>query len=299
MMDSQQILCAGRIYCDLVFTGLDDAPRPGREVYADGLKICAGGGAYITAAYLAALGETVGLVGMLPAAPFETVVKEEMQQNNVWSFCEPTKGLDAQLTAALVTGPDRAFVTRRVSAAVPQQKIDDLPSAKHLHIGELTTALEHPDLISAARQRGMTISLDCSWDGQTITRSDLSDLIAKIDIFLPNEDEAKALKRHKTRVEPKLATIIKQGDKGATAIMADSATLHTPVASVQVVDTTGAGDAFNAGFLSAWLAGSSWEEALELGNACGRTAVARVGGAGQLPDLSALRRVGFSAQAAQ
>lgn len=293
------ILCAGRVYCDLVFTGLDGAPEPGREVFADALKICAGGGAYITSAYLAALGETVGLVGMLPTSPFGGVVAAEMQQNGVHSFCEQTIGEDAQLTAALVTSKDRAFVTRRVGAAVPQGQVDNLPDARHLHIGELTTALEHPDLLRAAQASGMTISLDCSWDGQVLARPDLADIISLVDLFLPNEDEAEALETYCTHVQPRLATIVKRGAKGATCLRTGRTPVHAPGHSVQVKDTTGAGDAFNAGFLSAWLSGQSMEKALELGNACGATAVARVGGAGALPNLSDLHEGAFNQQAAQ
>lgn len=298
MTGRMPILCAGRVYCDLIFTGLDDTPQPGREVYADALKICAGGGAYIAAAYLAALGNDVGLAGMLPAAPFGAVVDAEIRQNRVRSYCQQTEDHDAQLTAALVTATDRAFITRRVGAAVPQSMIDNLPDAKHLHIGEMTTALEHPDLLFAARARDMTISLDCSWDGQTLDRSDLSDIISLVDIFLPNEDEAKALQTRCAKAQPRLATIIKQGSKGATCLHAGHEAVHAPGHSVEVKDTTGAGDAFNAGFLSAWLGGHSMERALQLGNACGATAVARIGGAGSLPDLSTLEQTTFQTQSA-
>lgn len=293
------ILCAGRVYCDLVFTGLDGEPEPGREVFADALKICAGGGAYITSAYLAALGETVGLVGMLPAAPFGTVVEAEMQHNGVQSFCEETHGQDAQLTAALVTKKDRAFITRRVGNAVPQSKIDALPEARHLHIGELTTALEHPDLLRAAQASGMTISLDCSWDEKVLARTDLAEIISLVDLFLPNEAEAEALETYCTHVQPRLATIIKRGANGASCLRTGRTPVHASGRSVQVVDTTGAGDAFNAGFLSAWLAGQPMEMALALGNACGATAVARIGGAGELPNLTGLLDSLANQQAAQ
>lgn len=299
MTGAVSILCAGRVYCDLVFTGLDGAPEPGREVFADALKICAGGGAYITSAYLAAIGESVGLIGMLPAAPFGMVVREEMRQNGVQSFCEETHGQDAQLTAALVTDKDRAFVTRRVGEAIPQSKIDALPDARHLHIGELTTALDHPDLLRAAQANGMTISLDCSWDGQVLARQDLAELISLVDLFLPNEAEAEALETYCTHVQPRLATIIKRGADGASCLRSGRTPIHAPGQSVTVVDTTGAGDAFNAGFLSAWLTGQSMEMALALGNACGATAVARVGGAGELPDLSGLPLALVDQQAAQ
>jgi sugar/nucleoside kinase (ribokinase family) len=163
----------------------------------------------------------------------------------------------------------------------------------------MTTALEHPDLLDKARLKGMTISLDCSWDGQTLSRNDLSDVVSLVDIFLPNEDEAKALEAQGACAEPILATIIKQGAKGATCLSRGGSPVHAAGHAVQVVDTTGAGDAFNAGFLSAWLSGRSMGQALQLGNVCGATAVSRVGGAGMLPDLTDLSEPLPDGQAAQ
>lgn len=289
MTRSAGIISAGRIYCDLVFSGLDAPPGPGREVFADQLKLCAGGGAYITSAYLSALGETVSLMGMLPAAPFGGVVINEMRQNGVGSSCQMAEGTDVQLTAALVTGADRAFITRRVGPAIAAASIEAMQPARHLHIGELTTLLEHPELVARARALGTTISLDCGWDEATLSRRDLAQHIAQVDIFLPNEAEAAALASQGVDLRPILMTVIKQGDKGATCLQASGGKpVHSPALPARLVDTTGAGDAFNAGFLSAWLSGRSIADALTLGNACGATAIARMGGAGALPDLRSL-----------
>jgi sugar/nucleoside kinase (ribokinase family) len=283
------ILCAGRIYCDLVFSGLDGGPVPGREVFADRLALRAGGGAYITAAYLSALGCDVGLMGVLPAPPFTVPVTQEMAQNRVTSHCtDPAPADDPQITVALAHGGDRAFVTRRCGAALVLQKGAALPAARHLHIGELTTALDHPDLIGAARGQGMTISLDCSWDTQALADPRAPAVIASVDLFLPNSAEAEALRQNGIAVAPRVASIVKRGNQGAVAIAAGGATQSAPACAATVQDTTGAGDAFNAGFLSAWLAGRPLAECLARANHCGALAVARLGGAGHLPDLREL-----------
>lgn len=286
------ILCAGRIYCDLVFAGLDAEPAMGREVFADSLTICPGGGAFITAAYLAALGEQVALVGTLPAPPFQSMVEADMAAKRIDNQCAPAGCLEPQITAAAVGTVDRSFITRRVGDAVPRSIIDAMPDARHLHIGELTTALEQPDLVTAARTRGMSVSLDCAWDEAALSRDDVADAIANVDVFLPNADEAERLSSQGIAVRPKAALVIKQGDKGATCThyvgQADSRRTHLAAQPTKVRDTTGAGDAFNAGFLSAWLAGQGPLKALQLGNACGAHAVSRLGGASDLPGLSAL-----------
>lgn len=283
-MSGQAILCAGRIYCDLVFSGLDAAPMPGREVFAEGLALRAGGGAYITAAYLSALGCDAGLMGVLPAAPFGDCVTREMAQNRVRSHCTGAEDGDPQITVALVQGGDRSFVTRRVGAAIVD---GELPPARHLHIGELTTALEHPELIAQARAAGMSVSLDCSWDAGALASPRAAAAIASVDIFLPNAAEVTALRANGIAMHPALMTVIKRGAEGATLIGADGTQHDCAAIPTTPVDTTGAGDAFNAGFLSAWLDGADLADALALANRCGSIAVARIGGAGALPDLRA------------
>ncbi|MFK7792937.1 MAG: carbohydrate kinase family protein [Devosiaceae bacterium] len=271
-----------------MFAGLDGEPAMGREVFADSLTICPGGGAFITAAYLAALGEDVALVGTLPAAPFENVVVNDMSAGGIGNHCASADSHEPQITAAVVGKTDRAFITRRIGDAVPPAIIDALPNARHLHIGELTTALEQPELITAAHARGMSVSLDCAWDEMALRHDDVADIIARVDVFLPNADEMEHLARHRTALQPKAALVVKKGAQGATCTSSNGQKTHADAQASDVVDTTGAGDAFNAGFLSAWLAGRGPREALQLGHACGRQAVSRLGGARDLPDLRSL-----------
>ncbi len=279
------ILCAGRLYADLVFTGLDAAPEPGREVFAAGLAIVAGGGAHITACYGAALGLDCGVFGVLPAAPFDAVVREDLARNGVTAHVTPAlPGADPQVTVATVFAGDRAFLTRRPGAALPVPL--RLPAARHLHIGELTTALDHPGLIGAARAAGMSVSLDCGWDAAAFLRPEVAAVIASVDVFLPNEDEAARLAALALPVVARHVTVTKRGAAGASALGPGGAMTTAPAASVQVVDTTGAGDAFNAGFLAAWLGGAPLSDCLGQGNACGAVAVGRIGGAGAVPRLT-------------
>ncbi len=291
------ILCAGRIYCDLIFTGLDGPPRTGAEAFADGLAIRAGGGAYITAAYLAALARPVTLMGSLPAAPFAQTVIAEMARNKVAAFCADAEGPDPQITVAFADRDDRGFLTHRTGAAISPRLIAELPAARHLHIGEITTALEHPELLRRARVAGMTISLDCGWDAAALARSDLGACIAAVDVFLPNETEAEALQANDVIIAPRAVTVIKKGAEGAMAKAGTGDWVTARAEAVPVRDCTGAGDAFNAGFIHAWLHGATLDAALSLGNACGGIAVGRVGGAGTLPDLAYLAPKPRSAEA--
>lgn len=300
------ILSVGRVYCDLVFTGLPAMPQPGREVFAGALTLAAGGGAYITAAYVAALAREARLCAMLPAAPFAALVRAEAEANGV-NLAPSTAGEGEgegegapQITVAMVAGGgERAFLTRREGRALPAGWAAAVaaPGLAHLHIGEVTTLLEEPGLIAAARAAGLTISLDCGWDDTAFADPALPGLIAQVDVFLPNAAEAERLAA--VAPVPGLAplVVVKQGAGGAWAVQGGRRT-HAAAVAAKVVDTTGAGDAFNAGFVLAWLDGADCAAALAQGVRCGAVAVARPGGAGRL-GRGALASAGAGVDAAE
>jgi sugar/nucleoside kinase (ribokinase family) len=278
-----EVLCVGRLYCDMVFSGLEGLPVLGQESFAEGLTIGPGGGAYITAAYLARMGMTSGLAAILPAPPFGDAMRRELERSDVnLDPCQPAAAHEApQITVAMVADGDRAFLTKRTGAALPAKLATYLarPGLRHLHIGELTTLLEHPDLIDMARAQGLSISLDCAWDSAALARRDLSEIIAQVDLFLPNAEERRAL-----ALDPSLlrGTTIVVKDGAAGAYCGD---VRVPARPTTPTDTTGAGDAFNAGFIAAWLSGAPLRAAMEAGTAAGAIAVSLPGGASGVPDL--------------
>ena len=282
------VLCVGRLYCDLIFTGAPRLPTPGTEVFASGLSLHAGGGAFISAATFAALGHRAALQSMLPAAPFDTMVAQEVSAFSVdTAQCAPAPaGTDPQVTVSVTAGCDRAFLTRAAGPALPSLAAKQFKGFRHLHIGELGTLQEHPDLIDHARAAGLTISLDCGW--QDAFSPDVASLIAAVDVFLPNEAEAAALAAIGLPAACAPLTVVKCGEKGARACKRDSGHWVTvPTRPVAVVDATGAGDVFNSGFVSAWMRGEPLTQCLANGNFCGSTAVQATGGTGGLVRLAA------------
>ena len=283
------IVCVGRVYCDLVFTGLPGLPEAGRELFAEGLTITTGGGAYITAATLAQLGRPSALAAWLPGGPFGALLAGEIAASGVdTAYLEHGEAADPQLSVSMAVDGDRALVTRRVGppAAACLEDALSAPGIAHLHIGELTTLLEMPRLVDLARARGLTVSLDCAWDAAAFTDGRAGDLIRSVDLFLPNQAEVGALSGRSDGgiataatplVEAGLCVAVKCGGDGAIAF-ADGVTAHVSAPRVAVVDTTGAGDAFNAGFLDAWLTGETLAACLARGVGCGSRAVTHAGG---------------------
>ena len=111
-----------------------------------------------------------------------------------------------------------------------------------------------------------------------------------VEEFLPNEAELALLRARGVSLPLSKLTVIKKGKNGATALMADRE-LHAAAAPSRIVDTTGAGDAFNAAFLSAWLAGRPIEDCLAAGNKRGAEAIAHRGGLGGLSSSVSLQNV--------
>jgi len=288
------VLSIGRLYCDIVFRGFGALPRLGEERFADSVAIVPGGGGFITAAHLAALGTPAGLLARLGTDPLSGTLVPALTESGVdLRWLERTPEAGPQPTVVMVQDGERAFLSRRAGSARPATLDAALadPAARHLHIAEFATLAEIPDLIDRAKHAGLTVSLDPSWDDDWIRRPDLIERAAGADIFLPNAAEARAiadcegldqagsrLARHFPMV------VVKDGANGARLFQSDTIlALPAPEGSL-VLDTTGAGDAFNAGFLAAWLAGRTPEQALSEGIACGTLSVRSVGGAGMRLD---------------
>lgn len=274
------VLCAGRAYCDILFTGMPEWPSPGREIFASGVSMDAGGGAINTAAALVSLGKPASVFTVLPASPFDSTVQTRLSDHGICTKFAKTAaaGMDPQITIALPSSDDRAFVTRKSGAALPD--LANLPQTGicHLHIGELATLVEHPDLVYTAQSRGWTTSLDCSWDSDLMTQGDhLSDLISSVDVFLPNELEWAALTASGLREDAPALTVVKAG-KAGSRYYRDGAWHGVVGHAAPVVNATGAGDAFNGGFLATWLDGGSLDTCLAQGNMCGAAAVSQIGG---------------------
>lgn len=289
------VLCIGRIYCDLIFTGLAGLPELGREVFADDLKMAAGGGAYITAAHLAHTGRESALVGRLGLDPLSGAIAPELEHTGInLQFLERNFDAGPQVTVASIVGNDRAFLSRRAGSALPATLDAALQwsQAGHLHIAEYATLHEIPDLVSRAKAHGLTISLDPSWDETLIYSPDFLDTCAGIDIFLPNKAEALAITGHD---EPQAMlerlgevfriVVLKGGAEGAW-LRSNLHNLHAKAENVPVIDTTGAGDAFNAGFINAWLSGADANAALNAGIRSGSLAVQAAGGTAILQNIN-------------
>lgn len=278
-----KLLCAGEAFEDLIFVGLDRIPGPGEEVKTDTFEATVGGGAVITAVAAARLGMRVDLLSALGPAAVKRLRQERVRVTNL---IRP--GEKHAITAAISTTDDRAFVTfngvnarleGRLARAMPKAKADHIHLCFYPHDCGLWTRI-----ITRLRKRGITTSWDFGWNEPLSGDRGLIDLIDALDFVFVNELEARLYTGEATLEaaltdwrQRKAIVIVKQGESGATWLAPDR-DIHFPAPRVNVVDTTGAGDSFNAGFLVAWMKGKSPVACLTAGNKIGAQSTQRAGG---------------------
>lgn len=284
------VLVVCEINVDIVISGMDEPLRFGAEREVGDVTLTAGSSGVLTATGLASLGLRVGVCGMVGDDPFGRYMLDHCARyaiDTAGVVVDPAVRTGASVM--LSTPQDRAILTHPGAMAQfesGQVDPDLLARAGHLHISSyfLQAALR-PDvglLLERAHALGSTTSCDTGHDPRERWRID--DLLDGLDIFLPNEVEALAISGTESAEQAlawfalRVGTVaVKCGAAGAWAARGGERRF-VPGFPVQAMDTTGAGDAFDAGFLASVLAGADLAAALRQGNACGALTAARIGG---------------------
>jgi len=297
------LLVAGRPSVDVIFSGLHGWPALGDDIESDGHGVCAGT-SFNTPAAANRIGMRVAYVATVGTDVWSRMIRDEFDVEGIATdFLEIEDRPLPGVSVALNLDGDRGFVTYWGSddgyderLAARAQLIAMAVEARHLHAYVDDT----PELVAIARRRGMSISLD-AWGGLGWSSSrSLAEVLAGADVLLANETEAAAMTGDDNveRALDRLAehcdcVVIKRGPAGALGL-AGGQVRAVPADPVEIVDTTGAGDCFNAGFLAGWLGGLALEESLTLGVICGSRAVGDYGGYRGCPREPELRRIAAS-----
>jgi len=300
------VLVAGEINADLVFTGCNELPAFGREVLAEGFRQGPGSSSMICAMGMAKLGDGVLFAGVAGQDSWGDYCVDALRGAGIDTHAVRRDAtLRTGLTVALSAAHDRALVTYpgAITALRAEDIGDDLLSqAGHLHVSSyyLQQGLQSGlgALLARARVCGVTTSLDPGFDPVQQWGSALRELLPLLDVFLPNALEACAISGAVTVQQALQAfangvtrTVIKCGAEGAITLGDDGDVLAVPAIRVDTVDSTGAGDSFDAGFLHAWRRGLSLRESLRWGAACGGLSTRGVGGTATQADASDVRRL--------
>ncbi len=298
------ITIAGELNLDLILYGLPEQMPLERELLASGFTVTLGSSSAILAHNLALLGTRVGFVTRPGRDELGKIALERLAESGVdlsqIRFAE--NGAGTGVTVLLQHGGQRRILT--YPGAMEQMTMADLDmdylrSARHFHLSSLflQKALQPdlPRLFAELKRAGLTISLDTNDDPSGAWDGVLDDLLDKVDVFLPNEQELRQIARESdldaalTVVARRVPlVVVKRGPAGAL-VQQGNVRESIPGMTVQPVDTIGAGDSFNAGFLSAYLRGESPRRCAAMGNIAGALSTLRPGGTEAYRD-AALRR---------
>jgi ribokinase len=285
------LLTVGEAFEDLIFYDLPRLPGPGEEVKTGNFARTIGGGAVITAVAAARLGLRCGIVSGLSPAASAMLARERVRAVDVRRPNEPPA-----ISAALSTNRNRSFVTfNGVNDRLEPRLLSALrrPDASHVHFAFWPARCERwLPVVGGLTRRGVGTSWDFGWNERLLDDRSFYHLIAALDYLFLNDQES-ALYARVRRSRDAFAfwksharvTIVKRGSAGSRWI-AGGVEIEEAAPVVHVVDTTGAGDAFNGGFLAARLRRRSARESLRAGNRVGALSTRAPGGIDGLPRRS-------------
>jgi len=298
------VTIAGEINLDLILYGLPEVMAVDRELLAEDFRFTLGSSSAILAHNLAALGTKVGFITKVGVDRLGAVAMEWLEEAGVdlSRVIAAAGSVQTGVTVLLHHGATRHILTYpglMAEMRVGELDVEYLASGRHFHVSSLflQKALR-PDLPALCRElkrRGLSVSLDTNDDPEDGWGEPLEELLGIVDVFLPNEDEAKRI-TGTDDVEAALAVLagrvpvvaIKCGRRGALVQAGEQRWVAAP-RMVEPVDTIGAGDSFNAGFLKGYLEGISLLECAELGNATAALSTLRPGGTEAFRDRALLR----------
>jgi sugar/nucleoside kinase (ribokinase family) len=291
------ILIAGELNLDLILQNYRSFPALGREVLVDDVTLTMGSASAICACGLAKLGDAVSFAGKVGSDPWGELCKSKLRERGIdISRVMADPALKTGITVSITSPTDRALVTYP-GASTALRAEDFNPESfrgfQHLHISSffiqqgLRPGIKQ--LLALASKCGLTTSLDPGYDPDEKWGRDLLDALSEVDIFLPNEVELEGVTGLRDRQEAlqsiangRTLTVVKLGTDGCMALDSGNI-LAIPAFRVEPVDTTGAGDSFNAGFLHAWLRGTPLPDALRFAAACGALSTLSAGGTSAQP----------------
>ena len=301
-METFDAVVIGDANIDLVVVGCDQVPQPGQEVFVDNMMMHLGGGAALFSVSLAKLGLHVAFNGVLGDDGNGRFIREIFIEYGIDTRMVQTSRVhNTGISIAFHPDTDRSFITyagSNVELQVDKLDLNQIAQGKHVHMTGYRGKRNHEqyvELAKALKQKGLTLSCDVGWDDSGEWDQCLFEFMSYFDVFLMNETEA----LHYTgleNIEESLHymadycshVVIKLGASGSIALKDGLMERHLAY-QVEAIDTTGAGDSFNAGYIYGYLSGMDAAASLKYGNACGALSVGAYGGSTGTTNLEGLK----------
>jgi argininosuccinate lyase len=304
-MGRSGVTVIGGVQVDVLMSPVTELPKGGASLLADQMSMRLGGAAANSALAFAEAGVPVRLVGCIGDDHLGEWMRDELAPYGLGGELAVVPGGRSGLTVALQSPErDRTFLTYLGVNLdwEPAMIRDDVLRCQNLLLCDYFMApglqgRSARELLETARSHGARTFFDTAWDPDNFpepTQAEVLDLLSAVDVFLPNEAEACALAGVNgdagSPADGALAAarrlqaasggwvVVKLGARGCLAVGPDGRELAEPAPVIEVADTTGAGDAFNAGLVQALGEGRDWAEALRAAVRFASAVVARPSG---------------------
>jgi sugar/nucleoside kinase (ribokinase family) len=285
----------GCVQADVLMSPVTDLPAPGGTLLTEQMTIRVGGAGANAALASVEAGMQVRLIGCIGEDELGRWMREQLTPASLADELVAVGGETSGLTVALQSpARDRTFLTylgvnaRWEPATIPDDALtcDNLLLCDYFVAPPLRGQAARR-LLDTARARGARTFFDTTWDPDGFpsqTRAEVRKLLPSVDVFLPNDVEACALAdlsgsaAQAARALQSVSggwVVVKLGASGCLAVGPDGTELAVPAPAVTVADTTGAGDAFNAGLVHALAHEASWREALTTATRFATTIISR------------------------
>ncbi len=285
----------GCVQADVVMSPVNELPSAGGTLLADSMVVRLGGAGANSALAAIEAGIHTRLIGCVGDDQMGQWMRDQLTPLGLADELVVVSGESTGLTVALESPTrDRCFLTYLgVNAGwEPSTVPDSALSCKNVLFCDYFVAPgmrgeSGVRLLSRARENGARTFFDTAWDADGFpahTRAEVHDLLPYVDVFLPNEIEACAIADlpgdpvGAARALQRISggwVVVKLGPSGCFAAGPDGAELRAVAPAVKAIDTTGAGDCFNAGLVRALDESAGWQEALMSATQFASTIVSR------------------------
>jgi len=269
----------GNINIDILYSGIDQIPNEGEEVYSQGFDVQLGGGIPATMINLARLGVPTKFSTFLGNDMFSNYAKEKLTE-----FGIPYKNLDqgdrvpVTITSIISTKRDRTFISYNEGFQYTKEQEDEIYSyLKGSKIVEMS--VNFLDIYKRLKEDGTILVFDVGWEDD-LSLEKYSEYLTIADYFTPNQKEALKitgtdnLEDAGKQLGECFDKVIIKLDKDGCMLVENGVThVLPPLRNIEAVDSTGAGDAFLSGFMYGLYHNYSVKDAIIFGNITGGTCV--------------------------